>query len=289
MPTMTLPRPEELPAVHTALCAWQREDAPLQLHPGDVGWHHLRGAEATAAHLRRWHHGQRTLAIGLLDGPGLLRLALDPDLLGDRALAGTLARDIGDPGGAVLPAGQAAVEARGATALREALAADGWTEGDPWVPLQQDLTDPPEPWGSPGLTVEDVSAGGIAEFAAVHRAAFDSEGVTEERVRAMRAGPAARDAVSLLGRDRAGVAVALITVWPAGPGRPGLIEPLGTHPAHRGHGYGRAMCRAAAARLRALDASSAVVCTPRSLPAAVATYVAAGFRPLADVPDLERS
>jgi ribosomal protein S18 acetylase RimI-like enzyme len=83
-------------------------------------------------------------------------------------------------------------------------------------------------------------------------------------------------------------AVAAATVWSAGPGRPGLLEPVGVHRAHRGHGYGTAITVAAAAALRELGSSSAVVCTPSSNVGAVATYRSAGFQVLPDVPDLNR-
>ncbi|APX32555.1 hypothetical protein BH708_07270 [Brachybacterium sp. P6-10-X1] len=53
--------------------------------------------------------------------------------------------------------------------------------------------------------------------------------------------------------------------------------------------FERAICRTAAARLRAMGSSSAEVCTPRSLTGAVATYVSAQYRRHADVPDLHRS
>ena len=74
-------------------------------------------------------------------------------------------------------------------------------------------------------------------------------------------------------------AVAAATVWSAGEGRPGLLEPVGVHHEQRRHGYGRAISLAAARTLRELGASSAIVCTPTSNVAAVATYESAGFVP----------
>ena len=88
------------------------------------------------------------------------------------------------------------------------------------------------------------------------------------------------------GVRRRGHAVATVTVWSAGPDRPGLLEPMGVHRDHRGHGHGTAICLAAAATLRDLGASSALVATPTSNQAAVATYASAGYRRLPDVTDL---
>ena len=74
-------------------------------------------------------------------------------------------------------------------------------------------------------------------------------------------------------------------MWSAGPGRQGLLEPLGVHHDHRGHGYGTAITLAAAAALREMGASAALVATPSANLAGVATYAAAGFRRMPDVTD----
>ena len=81
----------------------------------------------------------------------------------------------------------------------------------------------------------------------------------------------------LLGRDGEGVPVAAVTVWSAGHGRLGILEPMGVDPAHRGRGHGRAICLAAAAALQELGASAAAVATPSDNEGAVAAYRSAGF------------
>jgi len=116
--------------------------------------------------------------------------------------------------------------------------------------------------------------------AAVQRASFDNSTFTDERWRAMAAGLPYADARCLVAYDDVGDAVAAVTVWSAGPGRPGLLEPLGVHREHRGHGYGKAITIAAAAALQELGSSSAIVCTQSSNVAAVATYESAGFQQL---------
>ena len=80
----------------------------------------------------------------------------------------------------------------------------------------------------------------------------------------MAAGLPYADARCLVAYDDQGNAVAAVTVWSAGPGKPGLLEPMGVHREHRGHGYGRAITVAAAAALQELGSSSAIVCTPSS-------------------------
>jgi ribosomal protein S18 acetylase RimI-like enzyme len=125
--------------------------------------------------------------------------------------------------------------------------------------------------------------------AAVQRAAFDRSTFTDERWHAMAAGLPYADAQCLVAYDDRDTAVAAATVWSAGPGRPGLLEPVGVHREHRGHGYGTAIAVAAAAALGELGSSSAIVCTESSNVGAVATYKSAGFQQLPEVPDLHRS
>ena len=72
---LTKPGVDGLSEAARVLREWQYDGAPMQLHPGDLGWHWRFGAEATAAAVRTWSRDGRILAVGLLDGPGLLRLA----------------------------------------------------------------------------------------------------------------------------------------------------------------------------------------------------------------------
>ncbi|WP_193501628.1 GNAT family N-acetyltransferase [Streptomyces coeruleorubidus] len=241
---------------------WQYEGAPMQLHPGDLGWFWRSGAEATAEAVRTWSRGGRILAVGLLDGPGLLRLTIAPDAHRDGELARQLIDDVTDPERGVLPEGKVNIEAPMGALLQELLSGEGWNTDEPWTPLRRDL--------------------------AVHRAAWDGSRFTDERWHAMAAGLPYADARCLVAYDGRGNAVAAVTVWSAGPGKPGLLEPMGVHREHRGHGYGRAISVAAAAALRELGSSSAIVCTPSSNAGAVATYKSAGFQQLPEVRDQYR-
>src|SRR5215472_13661175 len=76
----------------------------MQLHPGDLGWHWRFGAEATAAAVRTWSRGGQILAVGLLDSPVLLRLAIAPEAQHDEELAQQMAADVTQPERDVLPA-----------------------------------------------------------------------------------------------------------------------------------------------------------------------------------------
>lgn len=275
---MCTPSVGRLTEVVDALRAWQSDEAPVQLHPGDLGWQGRLGPEATASAVRTWSRDGELLGIGLVDGPDVLRVTVAPPAWHDEELARQVVADVSDPDRGVLRSGRASVEAPDGTRLQALLPEVGWPAGEPWTPLFRSLSEPVE---APSLRVEvigpDLGPELVSEFTAVHRSAWESDRFTVDRWRAMAAGPAYADARCLLGYDQQGVAVAGATVWSAGPGRPGLLEPVGVHADHRGHGHGTAISLAAAAELRRLGSSYAVVCTESARVVAVRTYRSAGF------------
>lgn len=275
----------DLPDVLDAMRVWPRDGEPVPLHVGDLGWNHRFGAEATAAAVWTWRRDGTVVAVGFGDAPGLMRLAVAPGEQDDDELAARMATDLGDPAGTLLPGDGAAVELRAGAALRTRLTAAGWRPDESWTPLVRDLSGPVE---APDVRIETVGPGLVAERVAVQRASFATSAFTVEGWHAMAAGPAYADARCLLAVDAAGTAVATATVWSAGVGRPGLLEPVGTHREHRGRGHGRAITLGAAAALRELGASSATVCTPTANTGAIATYRSAGFTALPEVRDLRR-
>lgn len=277
------PGVDGLGEVVDALRSWQYDGAPSQLHPGDIGWFWRFGAEATAAAVWTWRRDGRILAVGLRDTPTLLRLTMAPDARRDEELAWRLLEDVTDPARGMLGEGRVSIETPADALLQDLLAQEGWRYAEePWTPLRLDLR---EPVATPAVRVEVIGPERAHERAAVQRASFDGSTFTDERWHAMAAGPAYADARCLVAYDDRGDAVAAVTVWSAGRGRPGLIEPMGVHREHRGRGYGRAITLAAAAALRGLGSSSVVVATPSANVAAVATYRAAGFEPLPEVRD----
>ncbi|MFD5163521.1 GNAT family N-acetyltransferase [Streptomyces hawaiiensis] len=282
---MDVPGTDGLGEAVGVLREWQYDGAPMQLHPGDVGWFWRFGARATAAAVRTWSRDGRILAVGLLDGPELLRLTTAPDVRQDEQLAHQLVADLTDPERGVLKEGRAHVEAPVGTPVQDLLYRDGWNVDEPWTPLRRALSEPVE---DPDVRIEVIGPEQAHVRAALQRASFDTSTFTEEHWRAMAAGVPYADARCLVAYDDRGDAVATVTVWSAGPGKPGVLEPMGVHRDHRGRGHGRAITVAAAASLRELGSSSALVCTPSSHAAAVATYKAAGFEALPEVRDRRR-
>lgn len=306
---------DTLDEVAEAVASWQRPGAPVQLHPGDLGWNWKVGPSRLAEDLRVWRRDGQVVAVGLLDSPTLVRLGVSPSVDEDEPFASRLLADLSDPARGVLPPGEAFVEARAGVALRAALVAAGWVADESWTPLSRDLTDPVE---DSGLRVEVVgptdaahatdatdatevteateATGGpfgspsdpVSVRVEVHRASFERSTFTRAAWQVMAAGSPYRRARCLVGYDGNGAPVAAVTVWSAGLGRPGLLEPLGVHRDHRGRGHGRAISVAAAAALREMGASAATVCTPSSNVGGVATYASAGFLELPAVTDFRR-
>jgi ribosomal protein S18 acetylase RimI-like enzyme len=279
------PGVEGLHDVVQALREWQFEGTPMQLHPGDLGWNWSFGAAALAAALWTWSRDEYILGIGLLDSPRVLRVAIAPEAQHDEVLARQIVADVSQPERGVLPHGEASVEARFGERLRALLFENGWEDEEPWTPLHRDLADPVEDFG---LRIEVVGPELASVRVDVHRAAFSTSTFTPQRWNAMVAGSPYVDARCLVAFDDRDAAVAAVTVWSAGPGKPGLLEPLGVHRDHRGHGFGTAITLAAASALREMGSSSATVCTPSSNVSAVRTYKSAGFQQHSDARDLHR-
>jgi len=281
---LTTPDVTDLATVTAVLREWQHDDLPLQFHPGDLGWFHRFGAERTAAATRMWTSSGRIVAIGMADEPDLIRMTIAPDQSADPQLAAQLAGDLSEPDRGVLVEGEAYVELPNGVLVRRLLRDRGWQLGEEWTPLRHDLVDLPEP--ALHVAVVDAELAGVRSD--LQRASFTTSTFTQERWEAMASGAPYQDARCLIGYDDSGTPVAAVTVWSAGPGKPGLIEPLGVHRDHRGQGHGRAICHAAGMTLRDLGSSSMQVCTPSANVAAVATYLSAGFAKLPLRRDLAR-
>ncbi|MGO2520054.1 MAG: GNAT family N-acetyltransferase [Microbacterium sp.] len=296
---MTTPAVSDLPQIIMELSGWQNDHGNIHLHPGDLGWHSLAGSATTAANLRVWSRDGKMIALGLLDEPDVLRMAMVPTVFDDEELARQITSDVSIPDSGVLDAGEAVIEARGARSLQRTLSEEGWIADELWTPFQQDLSRSIDKGQTDrtGLRVETVVGGGQAEeWLSVHWSAFRGTifGDDDKRRRLqqwenMTLGAFADLSRSLIAFDPDDNAVAVTTVWSAGKDRPGLIEPMGVHRDHRGRGYGVAITVAAAGALKEMGSTSAVVAAETSNGGACATYEAAGFTPHKPVADLKRT
>lgn len=295
--TCSVPHPDQLGSLVGVLGRWQADPWPGHLHPGDLGWHSSVGAEQTARDLRVWKRDDLPIALGVRDGAEVLRMALDPELQSDQAVADRLVADLNDTGSGLFPVDGAVVEARGASALGTALRAQGWVDDEPWTPMTMNLRveiDLSRLVRS-GLRIAEVGPEAAGDWTSVHWSSFRGTPFDDEvrdrfvhRWTQMTTGPFSGLAHSLVAYDSADVPVAITTVWTAGAGRPGLIEPMGVHRAHHGQGWAVAVTLAGARRLQELGCSSAAVVAENSNPAALATYGSAGFTAHEPVTDLRR-
>ncbi|MFF5497565.1 GNAT family N-acetyltransferase [Streptomyces aquilus] len=265
-----------------ALREWQYDEAPMQVHPGDIGWNYRFGTAETAAAIRTWSRDGRILAVGMLDSPTLVRMTVAPGAFQDEELARRLVEDLSLPERGVLPEGVVSVEAPQGLLLHDLLAEEGWGVDEPWTPLFRDLAETVE---EPGVPIEAIGLEQAQDFADVLRSAFDTTRPTRDYRHEMARAPYFSEARCLGAYDDHGNPAAVVTVWSAGPGRPGLVEPMGVHAEHRGRGYGRAITLAGAAALRELGSSSVRVCTPSANVGGVATYKAAGFTAMPEIAD----
>lgn len=292
-----IPTATQLSSLARRLSMWQADPWVGHLHPGDLGWHSSVGVDQMTRDLRVWERNGVPVAIGMLDGSDVLRLAVDPKVTQDHALAERIAADLNRPGTDLFTGTEAVVEARGAVALRRALISAAWVEDEPWTPmtLALDSTLDLGRLDHTHLRVVNVGSEAAGDWTGVHWSSFKGTPFDEEsrarfvdRWTQIMTGPFADNAHSLIGYDATGSPVAITTVWTAGPGRPGLVEPMGVHRVHHGRGYGVAITLAGARALREHGASSAVVVAENSNPAAIGTYRSAGFVTDGPITDLKR-
>ncbi|KAJ6789638.1 hypothetical protein PWT90_08270 [Aphanocladium album] len=285
------PSPSFLGHITATLASWQSDIVANHIHPGDLGWFERFGTGKAAASVRIWSSAadKTILAIGLLDGADLLRATVAPSARRNKALARAMAADITDPERGVLPRGSVSVDISADALVREHVAAaDGWAEGEQWTWLRADLGGaeaPPPPSSSSAVGTANLLRAETAQTAEQIRQrvdvlvkAFEGSTFTVDKWHAMAASPAYKETgAKCLVLYEGDEAVGAATVWSAGPGRPGMLEPVGVSAKHHGRGLGTALCRAAVEELRRMGASSAVVGTPSSNVSAVAAYKKAGF------------
>lgn len=282
---LSKPGVDDLASAIDALRDWQHEGTPIQLHPGDIGWFWRFGADATAQAIRIWSRDGQIVALGLLDGPDTLRMTIAPDARSDEALARQIIADINDPQRGVLPAGEATVEAPPDAMIHDLLAETCWGTGESWTSMSRDLSSPVD---VPDVRIDVVGPELASDHVDVIHAAFERSTFTTERWHNMAAGLPYADAHCLVIYDEHGHAAGAVTVWSAGPGRPGLLEPMGVHPDRRRRGFGKATNLAAAAALREMGCTSATLNTPTANTGAIAAYQSAGYQPHPPVRDSHR-
>ena len=265
--------------VVAVLREWERPgDCGRQLHAGDVGWHLRHGDDQVDGTLLQVHApaSDEPVAVGLLDGPGLLRLAIDPDRVRDAEVASVVADAVEERLGHA-GTSEAYVDGPASAWWQPELARRGWElDLDPWVHLWRPLG-PADAERAVPRVAPVAGAADVADRVAVQRSAFEGSTFTEQRWRRMSSTAAYDPRLDLLARDEDGIAVAALVAWTAGEGRCAIVEPMATAAGHSRQGHGRRLLEGAATALARAGASGVAVWTPASNDAAVAAYRSAGF------------
>ncbi len=259
----------------SALAAWEPEGGcGTGIHAGDLGW----ASRLDEVEPRIWENESGdVVAVGLSESAEEIYLSIAPTHRHDLALAQTMRSDL---------AGVPAVDAPVESTLRALLVADGRRASDsPWTVLYR-ATAPED------LEVTDDAAApldgpvDVADRVAVQRASFERSTFTVERWRQLAASTAYDGRFELLLRTPSGEPAAAATGWSSRPGSCGLLEPVGTMPEHRGHGYGRRVVLAVCRALARAGATGVRVMTPGTNEAAVRLYQSCGFRTITYLRDL---
>ncbi len=273
-------------------CGWQ-------LQAGDLSWALRFETEIRDTQIRVWwDRAGAPAAVVLSDQPTTARCAVNPAYLHDASLAEALVADLHnrldhrDGGPWIDPP-------PGPAALTRALLTAGF-EPDPdlwlhlWLPLPTktpDETGPPPPTtgdadrdgdGGAGGTVRSFQEGDVAGRVALQRAAFAGSSLTAERYQRLRAVPGYRPELDLVHQAADGTLTAFCLAWLGPDGGTGLLEPVGSDPAHRRAGHARAVVTEAFRRLTDLGATGVAVLTPVSNQPAVHFYRSLGMSAVAE-------
>ncbi len=251
-------------------------------HIGDILWQLFRadGFDA-AAHIRLWEDADGTaLGFSWVDEASLIIQAHPATWGDDRFEDAALARYEAER--------RTAGETEATTYAYDddpqrlgILARRGYTRaGDEhYVRFDHDLAAPiavpalPPGWMIRHLTGEEE----YAERVALHHAVWPSR-VTVDSYHRMRAVAGYTPDLDIVAVAPDGAFASYCICWYDPASRTGLFEPVGTHPAWRGQGLGKAVVREGLRRLRAHGAQCAFVHTNGANAAAIRLYTAAGFR-----------
>lgn len=247
-----------------------------QLHVGDVGWYLRMGDLVVDRGLHVWRGSDDEIAaVGLQHGAGVLLTAVSPWLRHDLDLGQQMAADVRT----ILSGDDCYVDAPQPSAVRIALATAGWDlDPDPWPVFYRPLNAADRDRVDHDMTIvlDDLLARDRLQLQQVLFKSTQSDADSWNRMRDLTSYRADLDVMI----RHHGQYVAAATAWWAGDNKCGLLEPVGTHPEHRGQGHGRRVVLAALTALARSGASGAAVFTPESNVGAVELYRSCGFRAL---------
>ena len=239
-----------------------RGGPPVSHHIGDLPWRlHSVPAAVERDRIRVWRDAGAAVAWGWFSPPDKLELVLDVDRdddLVDEILAW----------GEQMAGGPVKVDGLDTDTRLEALLArrgyEGAPEALPYVMHALGLEGLEPMPAIKGYRLRVVSLPDDLERRVdVHRAAFGTverpSRVTPESYGAVAASWPYEPELDWVAEADDGSFAAFCLVWPDDANGVGLLEPVGTHHAHRRRGLARGVCLAALAALRARGAATAIV------------------------------
>jgi ribosomal protein S18 acetylase RimI-like enzyme len=258
--------------------SWRLEKPLVGVHVGDLAWRRYQHAGREHEwRIRLWEAGDGELAAwAWLFLPDELdfhvrredRAALIPEIL-DWLTAEARGRE--------LRVGALDGEAGTLDALLKAGFGPSGERG--FVALTRGLADLPETALPAGFRARQVAADDLARRVAVHCAAFSPSRVTEESYANVTAAWPYRPELDWVVETPDRRFAAFCLVWLDERNGVGELEPVGTDPAFRRRGLGRAVCASALRALREAGADTAVVYAAEGAPG-VGLYHGLGFEPL---------
>lgn len=255
------------------------------MHPGDVVWGIFQNTVFDARRaVRLWGDGNELLGFAMLEEPDGVLMQVHPRLRGRGVLEGEMldwaARQTRVVYGEA-PGDELWVRATEDPRLDAFLRDLGFgKESDHALKMARDLAGSPRDAPLPvGWTLREV--GGEGEWGArvaLHREVWHPSRVTVEAYRRLRSAPGFDPRLDLVAVAPNETFGAYCICWFDPTGRTGLFEPVGTRPAHRGMGLGRAVVAEGLRRLRDLGAETALVTSIGDNDASAGLYASAGFR-----------
>jgi ribosomal protein S18 acetylase RimI-like enzyme len=261
-------------------------EQPSFWHIGDLIWGVYQNTVFDpAASIRLWEGDDgELLGFGWLEDPDGVSWQIHPRLRGSGALEQQIlawAAERGQARADVAPRELWAKACDSDLAVRALLEQWGFTRDDfHYLLLRRDLGAPiPAPALPAGWSVRHV--GGEAEWSArveTHREVWHPSRVTLEAYRRLRQAPVYDPELDLVAVSPDGQFASYCICWLDPANRCGEFEPVGTRPAFRGRGIGKAVMLEGLRRLHERGAESALVVSLGSNEAAWRLYESVGFR-----------
>lgn len=259
--------------------AWRAESPLVAESPAAIEWWYaLTYPDPLGEHLRLWFDGSRAVAWSWHEPPELETHVWSGDLDRDTTIYRAIVQAaVGEADGGEV----GAFAAEDDPASIDVLAELGFSpEGRRLSQWHRHASDGPlEPVRLPdGYRIRGLA--GEAEFTArvaVHRAAFPTSRLTEEKYARLLTVPHYRLEDDLVVEAPDGALAAFALGWLDPVGRVAELEPVGTDPDHQRRGLSRAVVTAAVARFFDADARTVQVYADATEAAAEALYASVGF------------